>query len=196
LGNTLIGRTSNRSLRIIGGKYRSRKVTFADVASIRPTPNRVRETLFSWLSPHLSGARCIEPFAGSGILSMEALSRGAANVSIIDQSRQVIEHIRTQMTKFVPDERDYTLYHGDALAWMSTANPETLFDIVFLDPPFADALLSNTCKLLQERHLLAEGALIYIESETAIQDDSLPTRWEFYRQKKAGSVHYCLCRTT
>lgn len=188
-------RVSNRSLRIIGGKYRGRKVTFPDVASIRPTPNRVRETLFNWLSPHLAGARCFEPFAGSGILSMEALSRGAARVLIIDQSKQVIEHIRTQMANFVSDETDYALHLGDALAWMRSANTE-LFDIVFLDPPFTEKLLNTTCHLLIEQHLLAESAWIYIESDTAISEESLPTHWVVHRKKKAGSVHSCLCMTT
>ncbi len=127
---------------------------------------------------------------------MEALSRGAARVLIIDQSRQVIEHIGAQMAIFIPDETDYTLHHGDALVWMRQANPETPFDIVFLDPPFAEELLSATCQLLQEQHLLAEGALIYIESEAAISAESLPSAWVLQRKKKAGNVHYCLCTTT
>jgi len=192
----MIRRTPDRSLRIIGGKYRGRKVSFADVASIRPTPNRIRETLFDWLAPHLPGARCFEPFAGSGILSMEALSRGAARVLIIDQSKQVIEHIRAQMVNLVADESDYSLHQGDALEWMRGEDTKILFDIVFLDPPFAEKLLDSTCHLLQEQHLMAEGALIYIESETAISEESLPMGWVVHRKKKAGSVHYCLCLTT
>jgi 16S rRNA (guanine966-N2)-methyltransferase len=192
----MIGRTSKRSLRIIGGKHRGRKVTFADAAHVRPTPNRIRETLFNWLTPHLGGAFCLEPFAGSGILSMEALSRGAARVMIIDQSRPVIEHIRAQMGFFVPAETGYKLHHGDALAWMRQTRSAMQFNIVFLDPPFGEELLRDTCQLLKDRRLLADGALIYIESETALNPDSLPTNWVIYRQKKAGNVHYCLCRAT
>jgi 16S rRNA G966 N2-methylase RsmD len=114
---------------------------------------------------------------------------------IIDQSRQVIEHISAQMAIFVPDEADYSLHCGDALAWMRQANPEVSYDIVFLDPPFAEELLSTTCQLLQERCLLAEGALVYIESEEAITAESLPSSWVLHRRKRAGNVHYGLCMT-
>lgn len=126
---------------------------------------------------------------------MEALSRGAARVVIIDQSKQVIEHIRTQIVNFVPDETDYALHRGDALAWMRSAKAE-LFDIVFLDPPFTEKLLQTTCQLLIERHLLAQSAWIYIESDTAISEELLPAHWVVHRKKMAGSVHYCLCMTT
>jgi len=97
------------------------------------------------------------------------------------------------MANFVPDETDYMLHYGDALAWMRHAGPESSFDIVFLDPPFAEELLTTTCRLLQEQQLLAESAMIYIESETAISEESLPSSWVIHRKKKAGSVHYCLC---
>jgi 16S rRNA (guanine966-N2)-methyltransferase len=170
-------------------------VTFADIALIRPTPNRIRETLFNWLAPHLSGALCFEPFAGSGILSMEALSRGAERVLIIDQSQQVIEHIRCQMENFTAPDADYTLHCEDALTWIRSNRARESFDVVFLDPPFSEALVTTSCHLLSEYQLLADGALVYIESESAIVEAALPVNWSIHRQKKAASVHYCVCTT-
>ena len=188
-------RSSDRSLRIIGGKHRGRKVSFADDPGIRPTPNRIRETLFNWLAPHMYDAHCFEPFAGSGILSLEALSRGAGKLTIIDQSSQVIEHIRTQLKIFTSSATDYTLHRGDALAWMQTIEGQKPFDIVFLDPPFAADLASKSCQLLKECQLLAAEALVYIETDYPMEAAALPADWSIHRQKKAASVHYCLCTT-
>lgn len=186
-------RAPSKTLRIIGGKYRGRKVTFPEINGVRPTPNRIRETLFNWLTPYLPGARCLEPFAGSGILSMEALSRGAESVMIIDQSPQVIEHIRGQIANFTLAASDYTLHLGDALAWVKTQTISAPYNIVFLDPPFSQQLAVSYCHQLSEFHLLAQETLIYIESDEPISEQSLPENWAVKRQKKAASVHYCLC---
>ncbi len=193
VADILNSRTSIRSLRIISGKYRGRKVTFPDLSSIRPTPNRVRETLFNWLTPHLSGARCFEPFAGSGVLCIEAISRGAGQVTIIDQSKQVIEHIRSQLIKIGVEKKQYHLHQGDALAYIRNQQARDLFDIVFLDPPFDQQLIGATCNLLSEQQLLAPDALIYIESNAEIVEHLLPVNWVIQRSKNAGNVHYCLC---
>jgi 16S rRNA (guanine966-N2)-methyltransferase len=185
--------TAKRTLHIIGGKCRGRKVTFADVTGIRPTPNRVRETLFNWLSPYLQGAHCIEPFAGSGILSLEALSRGVGKTLIIDQSSEVIEHIRSQILNFATDNSEFQLHCGDALDWMQHTEPQDSYNIAFLDPPFSAELTIKTCNLLARKQLLAENAMVYIESEHVIAENTLPENWRIHRSKQAGSVHYCLC---
>lgn len=191
-------RTSNRTLRIIGGNCRGRKITFADAPGIRPTPNRIRETLFNWIAPHLSGSHCLEPFAGSGILSIEALSRGARSVTLVDKSRQVIAHIHQQMNTLCIESTRFSLHQGDSIDWLKqqSAQPGRPFDLVFLDPPFATDLLDKTCRLLAEGQLLSKSSLVYIESDLALSQAALPQGWLLYRHKKAGSVYYGLCKTT
>jgi 16S rRNA (guanine966-N2)-methyltransferase len=193
----MTSRTSNQTLRIIGGNYRGRKITFPDVPDIRPTPNRIRETLFNWLTPHLAGARCLEPFAGSGILSIEALSRGARTATIIDKSSRIIQHIEQQLISLGMDPTRISLHQDDAINWLKQQSGLTTrsFDVVFLDPPFATKLLDKTCDLLAQSDLLSIPAWVYLESDVALSPASLPPGWLLYRQKKAGSVHYGLCKT-
>ncbi len=190
-------RTTNQTLRIIGGNYRGRKITFPDFPDIRPTPNRIRETLFNWLTPHLTGAHCLEPFAGSGILSIEALSRGAQSVTLIDKSGPIIQNIKLQLSALGMDPTRISLHQDDAINWLKQqSGTETRrFDIVFLDPPFTTRLLERTCELLARSELLSESALVYLESDAELSSQSLPADWLLYRHKKAGSVHYGLCKT-
>lgn len=193
----MTSRTSNQTLRIIGGNYRGRKITFPDVPDIRPTPNRIRETLFNWLTPYLPGAHCLEPFAGSGILSIEALSRGARSATILDKSRTIIHHIEQQLNSLGMDPTRVSLHQDDAINWIKQASGPRMrsFDIVFLDPPFASNLLQQTCDLLARSKLLSVSALVYLESDAELSPASLPPGWQLYRHKKAGSVHYGLCKT-
>lgn len=190
-------KTADRSLRIIGGTWRGRQVSFAAVNEIRPTPNRIRETLFNWLTSVIVDARCLELFAGSGILSLEALSRQAKEVMIIDQSPQVIELIHQHLNEFKPHQK-VTLWQGNALDWMRNFQHKqnASFDIVFVDPPFKADMIPATCKLLEQQRLLSPTAMIYIESETAINQQMLPSNWDLHRQRKAGQVHFCLCKRT
>jgi 16S rRNA (guanine966-N2)-methyltransferase len=190
--------TTQRTLRIIGGNCRRRKVTFPDIASIRPTPNRIRETLFNWIAPHLPGSQCLELFGGSGILSMEALSRGAGSVTIIDESRQIIEHISEQMKLLDMDSTSFRLHQDEALNWLDRHSglASELFNIVFLDPPFSTNLLEQSCQRLAAGDFLDAQALIYIESNEPLTEFALPTGWTLHRTKSAGAVHYGLCKTT
>lgn len=184
-------RRPDRIVRIIGGNWRGRKVSFAQHDDIRPTPARIRETLFNWLQNDIHGARCLEPYAGSGILSIEALSRGAAQVTLVDQSARVIAAIREALVTLDVEPDRYTCHTMAASRWLASAN-EQPYDVVFLDPPFASSELVQVIGMLDASSLLACGARIYIESARPMDADSLPAGWQMHRQKRAGQVHYCL----
>jgi 16S rRNA (guanine966-N2)-methyltransferase len=185
--------TGKHSLRIIGGNWRGRKVSFINNNEIRPTPDRVRETLFNWLQGHIHGARCLELYAGSGILSLEALSRGAAKVVLIDKMKQTIDHLSAIFLDFPVPREKYQLLNLPARDWLEEQHRQK-FEIVFIDPPFASHELEAILKQLASGDLLDPGALIYIESAEPLLECNLPNQWEIHRQKKAAAVHYCLCR--
>ncbi|MFT4633940.1 MAG: 16S rRNA (guanine966-N2)-methyltransferase [Candidatus Pseudothioglobus sp.] len=184
----------NRHVRIIGGKWRSRKVSFADYAQIRPSPSRIRETLFNWLQYHVKDSRCLELYAGSGILSLEALSRGAEHVTLIEYSRKVCSHLKQQFENLTKDPQRFDCLNLQAENYLRNRAPDALFDLVFLDPPFSSDELSRVLPMVGPC-LTADG-LIYIETDAQLDPKTLPDGWEVDRQKKAGSVHYCLCRRT
>ncbi|MBI3343571.1 MAG: 16S rRNA (guanine(966)-N(2))-methyltransferase RsmD [Gammaproteobacteria bacterium] len=177
-------------MRIIGGRWRSRRLGFPDVEGLRPTPDRVRETLFNWLAPIIEGARCLDLFAGSGALGLEALSRGATEVVMVDRDPQVIARLKENVaTLGAPGA---TLVAADALTWLQSPHRKSTFDIVFLDPPFGQGLLEPCCKLLEEHGWLAPSAHIYLESESALGPPALPANWQLKRSQKAGQVGYHL----
>lgn len=177
-------------LRIIGGRWRSRRLSFPDVEGLRPTPDRVRETLFNWLAPVIEGARCLDLFAGSGALGLEALSRGAVEVVMLDRDPQVIARLKENVaTLSAPGA---TIVAADALPWLQSPHQKSTFDIVFLDPPFGQDLLEPCCKLLEERGWLTPSAYIYLESESVLGLPSLPDHWRLKRSQKAGQVGYHL----
>lgn len=176
-------------LRIIGGQWRSRRLSFPDAPGLRPTPDRVRETLFNWLAPHIEGAKVLDPFAGSGALYLEALSRGASLGLALDNNAMAIAALRKNLDLLECSVGQ--LLQSDALRYLESQAP-TAFDLVFLDPPFHQQLLAGTCALLEERQWLAEHAWIYIESETPPSTLELPANWRLHREKKAGQVYYAL----
>lgn len=176
-------------LRIIGGQWRSRRLSFPDAPGLRPTPDRVRETLFNWLAPYVDGARVLDPFAGSGALFLEALSRGAAMGQALDASSLAVsslkEHLGTLRCTVGQAQT------ADALRYLDS-QPATPFDLVFLDPPFNQNLLPAVCALLEERHWLADDAWVYTESEAAPSTLGLPGNWRLHREQKSGRVYYAL----
>ena len=182
---------SQRTLRIIGGKWRSRKVTFPDRADIRPTPDRVRETLFNWLRPHIAGSRCLELYAGSGVLSMEALSRGAKHVTVIEQDAVTWQSMKHNLTLLCDNPAAYECAQASALDWLE--NNRQQFDIVFIDPPFDSSEVEKVLDVLSQRDAIADDGLVYLETPAAVEPDSLPPQLSIVRQKQAGQVHYCLC---
>lgn len=176
-------------LRIIGGEWRSRRLNFPDGPGLRPTPDRVRETLFNWLAPYVAGARVLDPFAGSGALFLEALSRGASAGLALDSNGMVISSLREHLGTLRCSVGQ--VQQTDALLYLE-AQPATAFDLVFLDPPFNQNLLPTTCALLEERQWLADDAWVYTESETPPSTLGLPGNWRLHREKKAGQVYYAL----
>lgn len=176
-------------LRIVAGKWRSRLLDIAEVPGLRPTSERIRETLFNWLSPSIQGARCLDLFAGTGALGFEALSRGAAQVVFVDSSRRAIRAIENSVKTL--DAMGAMVHCGDAEDYLRTARRES-FDIVFLDPPFADDRLQDVCRLIDERGLLAPGGRIYLEQDRARAGIELPARWRLLKDKTAGNVRYML----
>ena len=179
-------------LRIIGGTWRGRKLRFPASAAIRPTPDRVRETLFNWLSTAIHGACCLDLFAGSGALGLEALSRGAAHVTFVESDAAAAHALRQHLAEW--QAGNARLERTDALRFLAgEARP---FDIVFLDPPFASELLSRSAALLEERHWLAAGARIYIECAAREGLPLLPATWRPLKAKQAGEVGYHLLAHT
>lgn len=181
---------ARNELRIIGGAWRGRRVKFPDIAAIRPTPDRVRETLFNWLQHDVAGSRCLDLFAGSGALGLEALSRGAARVVFVDRERDVIEQLSATLNMLRASGGQ--LEQRDAVRFLEgSAQP---FDIVFLDPPFDRDLLPGICSALENRGWLAPGALIYIESPARGPAPALPAAWKLLKSGRAGEVGYHLAR--
>jgi len=185
-------------LRIIGGQWRATKLTFPDVLAIRPTPDRVRETLFNWLQTDITNARCLDLFAGSGALGLEALSRGASAVTFVDREVVIGKYLRDTLTRLHCTQGDvHTL---DAMQFLQKS--ASLFDIVFLDPPFAasaeNQLLGEICSQLESKGWLSAHAHIYIECPSTMgSPDSIPhwpTNWTLHRSKQAGQVGYHLAR--
>ncbi|MFV3413421.1 16S rRNA (guanine(966)-N(2))-methyltransferase RsmD [Pseudomonas nitroreducens] len=176
-------------LRIIGGEWRSRRFAFPDGPGLRPTPDRVRETLFNWLAAYVPGARVLDPFAGSGALFLEALSRGASAGLALDTNGEAVAALRGTLDTLKCGNGQ--LLMTDSLRYLDTPASQA-FDLVFLDPPFHQDLLQNTCRLLEERGWLAKDAWIYTESETVPSSLGLPGNWRLHREKTAGSVHYAL----
>lgn len=178
------GRGYRNEFRIIAGQWRRRKLHFPALPGIRPSPDRVRETLFNWLRERIEGARCLDLFAGSGALGLEALSRGAASVVFIDQERAAAQAIREHLALLQAAGGE--VHQAEALAWLSgSARP---FDGVFLDPPFDSTLLPAVCARLRQGWL-KPGAWVYIEHPVD-QVPELPADWEVWREGRAGRVGF------
>ncbi len=189
-----VGRGMRRGnqVRIIGGEHRGRKLDFPDIQGLRPTGDRIRETLFNWLQTRLPGGECLDLFAGSGALGLEAASRGAGRVLMLDRSPVVVDQLRQNISLLGLNQT--AVEQADALSWLQSA-PQP-FDIVFLDPPFADELLQQVCHQLAVGGWLKPDALLYIETDAAKGLPQLPSGWRQLKQKRAGQVGYFLysCR--
>jgi 16S rRNA (guanine966-N2)-methyltransferase len=176
-------------IRIIGGKWRSRKINFPPIPDLRPTPNRIRETIFNWLSPAIIGAKCLDLFAGSGALSFEALSRGALFCLAFDADRRIVEKLNENAQQLQAKNIEIIL---GKFPYPKTLRREN-FDIVFIDPPFHAGYVAKCCQWLKESECLAPDALIYIEAEPELDlMPLLPANWTIIRSKTAGQVGYHL----
>ncbi|MBK1653750.1 16S rRNA (guanine(966)-N(2))-methyltransferase RsmD [Allochromatium vinosum] len=188
-----MARTKDRSsnqLRLIGGRHRGRRLGFPDQPGLRPTSDRVRETLFNWVAPLIEGARCLDLFAGSGALGFEALSRGAGKVVMVERAAVVARQLRANAGML--GAADLQVHEADALIWLERDGEP--FDLVFLDPPFAEGLLAPAIERLDRHGWLAPEARIYLEAPIQIGFPPLPASWELIRDKTAGQVRYGLAR--
>ena len=178
------------SVRIIGGELRSRKISFPDAAGLRPSADRVRETLFNWLQMAIPAARVLDLFAGSGALGFEAASRGASSVVMVEKAKPAANALR--------DNRDalattaVQIIEADALIWLRRDAGKQRFDLVFLDPPFDANQHYEAAYTLAESGCLAPGALVYIESAEPLDEAMLPSNWTGRKIKRAGAVHSTL----
>ena len=175
-------------MRIIGGSLRGSKLAVADLPGLRPTPDRVRETLFNWLAPVISTARCLDLFAGTGALGIEALSRGAALVEFVERDAGLARALRDNLARLKLTAG--LVRQADAAGFLEH-EPEHPFDIVFLDPPFSEALWEHPAARLEAGGWLADSALIYVESPVT-SAIALPPNWQPHREKQAGAVRYAL----
>jgi 16S rRNA (guanine966-N2)-methyltransferase len=179
-----VRKSPSNQVRIIGGQWRSRIVRFPDSPGLRPTPDRVRETLFNWLGQRLDGLECVDLFAGSGALGFEALSRGASRVVMVESSREAVAALRLSAQAL--DAGGAVIVAGEALAWLK--RDEGRFDLAFVDPPYASALLAPVLPALAAR--MKPGARVYCESAEPVEVGDGP--WRKLKQGRAGAVHFAL----
>lgn len=181
-------RAATGQIRIIGGQWRGRKLPVPDSPGLRPTTDRVRETLFNWLAPSMVDAHCLDCFAGSGALGLEALSRYAASAILLEMERSVAQQLQQNLATL--KAANAKVVNTNTLTFL--ANPGTPHNIAFIDPPFRKGMLEDTVRLLENNGWLADDALVYIESEVENGLPPVPTHWQLHREKVAGQVAYRL----
>jgi 16S rRNA (guanine966-N2)-methyltransferase len=179
----------NNQLRIIGGLWRGRKLGFPDADGLRPTGDRIRETLFNWLAPDIQGAHCMDLFAGSGALGLEALSRGAKSSLLLEKNAAAAQQLKSNLQLL--QAGNGKVEQVDSLAWLNRQQPAQRFDIVFIDPPFALDLWEKIATALETHNWLSDAAVIYLEAprDAHLQ---LPANWQLHRDKQAGQVSFRL----
>ncbi len=193
-------KTATSQLRIIGGSWRSRRISFTAWDGLRPTPDRVRETLFNWLSFDIEARSCLDLFAGTGILGLEALSRGAKTATFVDSSASSCQQLRQNVKLLdagcepTPHSARTEVLQFNVMNFLQTNPKGMTYEVVFADPPFRQGLLAPMMTLLESQHWLGESALIYIESEAELTKLDTPGNWEEIKQKQAGQVIYRLFR--
>lgn len=181
------------TLRIIAGDWRGRKVSFYPAEGLRPTNDRVRETLFNWLMLEIPGAHCLDLFAGSGALGFEAISRGAGQVLMVELNKSVANEIKKNLSLLETDNGN--IIQADAVNWLSQTKPERPFDIIFLDPPFHQGLLPQIIPLLSNQSWLQKEGKLYIELENKTEvSDQIKPLVEIEKEKNYGQVKSILAR--
>ncbi len=176
-------------IRIISGQWRGRKLAVPERSGLRPTGDRARETLFNWLQAVVPGARCLDLFAGTGALGLEALSRGAASVVFVEHDRRLVEALRDVAASWPGGDR-MQVVHADALRWLAGADGQ--YDLVFIDPPFSDGLQAGVLALLERDGLLAAGARVYVEQDAREPALDPGDGFELLRSKTLGEVRMTL----
>ena len=181
--NTTLGQC-----RIIAGKWRGRKLAVADIEGLRPTPDRVRETVFNWLQATVGGARCVDLFAGSGALGFEAASRGAKSVVLVESNTQATTILRDNITAMSAEQCQVE----NKTAQQFIAQTTQQYDLVFIDPPYQSDLWTEITQQLVTSNVLADNAIIYLECPSKGELPRVPESWTVLKDKTAGDVRYCL----
>ncbi|MDA9611714.1 16S rRNA (guanine(966)-N(2))-methyltransferase RsmD [OM182 bacterium] len=200
LGKTIKGKGR---VRIIGGLYRSRFVNFVQAEGLRPTADRVRETAFNWLDSVISNAKVLDLYAGSGVLGIEAISRGAKHVVFVDKNPAVVLQLNQNLVslkirncRVLEKNSEEWLSVYKASAWGNISGPRPVedeaFDIVFVDPPYGDCSVISSCNLLESSGLLQPNSNVYVELDNEIDHGLMPENWECVKSKRAGKVHFYL----
>jgi 16S rRNA (guanine966-N2)-methyltransferase len=184
-------KTQPGTVRIIGGKWRGTRLPVEDLPGLRPSGDRSRETLFNWLQMHIRGARCVDLFAGSGVLGLEAASRGAAEVILVEKSRRAARNIRESLKRLNADQVE--LIEADAIAWLSRCEPHTM-DIVFIDPPFGEGLTTRSLELLAARNCVSPASFVYVETSKEAGAEAVTEGWETVKEKTLGDVRMQLLK--
>ena len=174
-------------VRIIGGQLKRRCVGFIDSDGLRPTPDRLRETLFNWLINDIHGARVLDCFAGSGVLGLEALSRGAAHATFIEKSPQQAKVLQDSCEQLRLPDDSWHVFTGDAISLLSAGTDSIVFDIVFIDPPYAKNLWQPILTILIHQSLIDANTLLYIETDKTL-DEQILAQFELVKQTKVGQV--------
>ena len=185
------------AIRIIGGEWRSRNVHFPSHLDIKPTPNRVRETLFNWLAPQIEGCYCLDLFAGSGALGFEALSRGAGWVCFIEQDYKIAQALNQQVELFHANDRakvyQQSYHHTHQAQLVTNIKEKNSIDLVFLDPPFRKGLLETSLYWLSQQAFLSNNACCYVEYEHSFHfSEEILAMWRPLKEKRAGQLKYGL----
>ena len=188
-GNKTQGK-GQQKLRVIGGQWRSRRLPFPAVPGLRPTGDRIRETLFNWLAADIAGARCLDLFAGSGALSFEALSRGAASCTAIELHADAVRQLHDN--KALLGANNLSIISADCQQYLQQNPPQQGYHIVFIDPPFDKQLQGSICEAINSPGWLAPGASIYIELPAAESGFVAPANWQQRQEKMTGGVKYGL----
>lgn len=183
---------SKHHVRIIAGQWRGRKLPVLDADNLRPSKDMVRETLFNWLQPLIPGSVCLDMFAGSGALGFEAASRDAAKVIMLEKSRSIADNLEHSKATLQADQVEVRLM--DAMHYLQGSHE--IFDIVFLDPPFASGLLEPACQQLAAGNCLHPGSRIYLEAARREGLPLLPSDWRWLREKCSGDVVFGLAGIT
>ncbi len=178
----------SNKLRIIGGEWRSRSINFIDVPGLRPTPARVRETVFNWLRNDIIASRCLDLYAGSGALGFEAASRGAKSVSQVENNAVACRALKENTVALASNQ--IKIIQAEVFRYLS--GDAEVFDVVFIDPPFAMGLAVQTCQWLEDKRWLSNHAKIYVEAESTLKLEGIPENWRLLKSKVAGEVGYHL----
>lgn len=190
---TMNKRVKSNSVRIIAGQWRGRRLPILDSEGLRPTIDRVRETLFNWLMHHCDGSRCLDLFAGSGALGLECLSRGAAYVDFVENDKRVARQIESNLRTLEAIDKTHVWPMSYSTFFRRQENQkQAAYNLVFLDPPFAEGLLFDAIGDLEDANVLTEDAYIYLEFDSQQTIEGLPSTWHMYRQGKAGQSKFHL----